>query len=53
VHFGANVAKHGVGGMAGEARCVGGNAMILEMGRGNVVTVIHVKALPERLHDVA
>lgn len=50
VHFGANVAKHGVGGMAGEARCVGGNAMILEMGSSQVRGIVNHEAFPVRLH---
>ena len=52
-HLGIDVAKHGVVGMAREARMVFGDTVVLEMGSRNILRVIDVKALAVGLHDVA
>ena len=44
-------AEHGVVRVAGVARLVGGNAMILIMRRGKIRRVIDMQALSVRFHD--
>ena len=51
--FSADPSIQHIVGVTRIAGFVGWNAVILEMSRGEVVNVIHVKTLSERLHDVA
>ena len=51
--FGTNTSIEHVIGVTRVAGFVGWNAMILEVSRRNVMHVVHIEALSERLHDVA
>ena len=51
--FGTYATVEYVVGVTRVAGFVGGNAVVLKVSRCDIMTVIHVKTLPERPHDMA